>query len=354
LIALAKKLALTAIATLVALLLGEAALRLAGRGGSSPGAPWFAGGNHPRFLFQPDDDAGYVLRPGFRGHERSMFGDFDVPVEIDAEGLRDHAHLPAAAPTVLAVGDSMTYGEGVEAGDAFPALLERATGACVVDAGVPGYGSGQMLATLDRWLPRLHPRLVVLSLSPLWDRDRCAHPFVYKDGFIVAAGYARRLHLIDGNLYLGEVDGPWIGTATAWAKARSRLARLLLPALGAAAHATVAAVRGGRPAPSPEAAAEPAVRNLLAARQRASAAGADLLVVLLDSRGDDYVRARDALERRLRDAGLSTVVLDREVPAADWPALRFPHDGHWNADGHRRVADVLAPRVEDSLARSGD
>ena len=349
------KLALAALATAFALLLAEAALRLSGAAGAAaPGAPWFAGGNHPRFLFQPDAAAGYALRPGFHGRERSMFGDFDAAVEVDAAARRDHHHLAGAEPSVLAIGDSMTFGEGVEVDDAFPALLERATGTRVYNAGVPGYGSGQMLAALDRLLPRLHPRLVLLGLSPLWDRSRSVRPFVYQDGFIVAPGYAHRLLLVDGNLYLGEIDLPWIGTASAWAKARSRVARLALPALGVAVRRAAAALRGPRPAgPTVDEAAEPTVRNLLAAEERVAARGARLLIVLLDSRGDDFLAARDAVERRLRAGGLDCVVLDREIAADDWPALRFPHDGHWNAAGHRRVAEVLAPRVESDLAAGG-
>src|SRR5690242_16647856 len=94
-----------------------------------------------------------------------------------------------------------------------------------------------MLGRLHELGPRLRPALVIAALSPRWDRQRIAEPFVYKDGFIVASGYARKLHTIDGNLYLGDVRWPVIGTATAYAKRWSHVARLLLPALRAAAGA---------------------------------------------------------------------------------------------------------------------
>jgi len=233
-----KKLALSAVSILFTLLLAEAALRTLSIGAISRGSDWFAGGNHPRFLFQPDPASGYTLRPDFTGQEVSRGHEFSVPVAINGQGWRIQPHAAPLPVEILTVGDSMTFGEGVPAGATYSAVLEETLGARVCNAGVPGYSSAQMLGRLRRFLPVLHPRVVVMTLSPTWDRQRCATPFVYKDGYIVGAEYADRLVLLDGNLYLRETRLPVLGTATAYAERYSNLMRLALPALARAGSAS--------------------------------------------------------------------------------------------------------------------
>jgi hypothetical protein len=342
-----KKLALSAFSILVTLLFAEAALRLLGIGAVGRGSPWFAGGNHPRFLFQPDAESGYTLRPGFKGREIAPGNEFDVAASVDARGLRDHPHTAPPAPAVLAVGDSMTFGEGVPAEGSYSAILERQSGVRVYNAGVPGYGSRQMLVRLRRLLPVLRPAVVVMTLAPLWDRERCAAPFVYKDGYIVAQGYLDRLVLLDGNLYLKDTRLPILGPATAYAKRYSAMMRLALPALAGGARA---ALRQTRPQETPSAADyEPTVRNLNAARRLAEGSGARFLVLLVDDRGEDFHRDRLAVQRRLKD-GIPYLAADDLLPGADWPRLRFSRDGHWNAAGHEAVGKALAPRVAATAA----
>ncbi|HEY7213867.1 MAG TPA: hypothetical protein VIC28_04515 [Thermoanaerobaculia bacterium] len=340
-----KRLLLAAVSLLVSLLLAEGVLRLTGVAAAGRGAPWFAGGNHPRFLFAPDRASGYTLRPGFHGREVAPGREFEVPVTIDARGLRDHRHTAAPQPAVLALGDSMTFGEGVGEEEAWSAILERALGVRVYDGGVPGYSSPQMLARLRRLLPALRPRLVLVALSPHWDQQRCAEPFLYLGGFIVAGGYAPRLHLIDGNLYLADVRWPVVGPVTAYAKRWSHLARLLLPAVRAGA----AAVVGERSRGETSGDVGPSAAALLAMRRDAAAAGARFLVIFLDSRGRVYAEDRDALAAALLRQGIEPVALDRLLAGEDWQALRYPRDQHWNARGHRAVGEALAPIVRRRL-----
>ena len=343
-----RRLALLGGSLLVSLLLAEGAVRLLGLAGSGRGAPWFAGGNHPRFLFQPDPASGYRLRPGFVGRQVAPAGEFEVPVVVNALGLRDHAHPAPPRPALLALGDSMTFGEGVEAEEAWPAVLERAAAVRVHAAGVPGFGSPQMAAELARLGPRLRPDLVLVALSPRWDRQRCAEPFRYLGGYIVGAGYAEKLHLIDGNLYLADVRWPLVGPATAHLKRRSHLARLALPALRRAAGAIGGEPAAGRRDPA-VGRVEPTVRALLEIRRRAAALGAPVLVLLLDSRGPEFEADRDALAAALRAREVPTVAADGLLAGRSWEPLRYPRDGHWNAAGHRAVGEALAPFVRDAL-----
>jgi hypothetical protein len=339
-----KKLALSAFSILFTLLFAEAALRLLGVGAAGRGSPWFAGGNHPRFLFQPDAEGGYTLRPGFKGREIAPGNEFDVPAVVNGRGLRDQLHAAPPTPAVLAVGDSMTFGEGVPADHTFSAVLERQTGVRVYNAGVPGYSSRQMLVRLRQLIPALRPALVVMTLSPLWDRQRCAAPFVYKDGYIVAQGYLDRLVLLDGNLYLKETRLPVLGSATVYAKRNSALMRLALPAAAGAVRAILQ--RSGKEEPTVLADLEPTARNVAAAQHLTQSFGGRFLAVLVDDRGKDFQHDRDLLQTRLRHLQVVFVAADDLLPAADWPRLRFSRDGHWNAAGHEAVGKALAPRVK--------
>jgi acyl-CoA thioesterase I len=67
--------------------------------------------------------------------------------------------------TVLALGDSLTYGTGAPAEAAYPALLASASGWNVVNAGVPGHTSAQALAALPALLAEHVPALVIVSIG---------------------------------------------------------------------------------------------------------------------------------------------------------------------------------------------
>ncbi len=337
-----KKLALSAASILLALLFAEVALRILGIGAAGRGSSWFAGGNHPRFLFQPDLESGYTLRPGFHGREIAPGNEFDVPAVIDARGLRDHPHPAPPHPCVLAVGDSMTFGEGVPADRSYSAVLEKTAGVRVYNGGVPGYSSRQMLVRLRRLAPKLRPDMVLMTLSPLWDRQRCATPFLYKDGYIVAQGYADRLVLLDGNLYLKDTRLPALGSATARAKRYSVLMRLALPALAGGVRALTRRSQPDHPTPDDY---EPTVQDLDQARRFAEGSGARFLAVLIDDRGEDFRRDRLAVQKRLQELGIPHVAADDLAPGADWSQLRFARDGHWNAAGHEAVGRALAGRI---------
>ena len=87
------------------------------------------------------------------------------------------APTPASTPMpmvqaslkILAVGDSLTEGLGVAAGEAYPAQLERALRAAghdvtVVNAGVSGETSAGTLQRID-WLLQQQPAIVILAIG---------------------------------------------------------------------------------------------------------------------------------------------------------------------------------------------
>ncbi len=76
----------------------------------------------------------------------------------EAPALR---RLPDDA-VILAFGDSLTLGDGVDRRDSYPSVLARATGLSVINAGVPGEVTARGVARLPRLLGEHSPDLVIL------------------------------------------------------------------------------------------------------------------------------------------------------------------------------------------------
>jgi hypothetical protein len=76
-------------------------------------------------------DAGTYLRPGFVGRFRT--GEYSISISINAQGLRGPDVAPSAAGRyrIIALGDSFTFGQGVEYDQAWPELLARRAGPSV-------------------------------------------------------------------------------------------------------------------------------------------------------------------------------------------------------------------------------
>lgn len=64
--------------------------------------------------------------------------------------------------SILAFGDSLTYGTGVSEEDSYPKVLERLLGRTVIRSGIPGEVSQAGLRRLPEDLQRYRPELVVL------------------------------------------------------------------------------------------------------------------------------------------------------------------------------------------------
>ena len=71
---------------------------------------------------------------------------------------------PLPAQGILAVGNSFTAGSEVADDKTFPAQLERLLGYPVVNGGVGGYGTDQMILMAETLMPRLSPAAIVVGI----------------------------------------------------------------------------------------------------------------------------------------------------------------------------------------------
>ncbi len=130
---------------------------------------------------QTDPDLWWALRPGLDVQAQG------VHVVTNRHGLRDdREELPAESIPVYCLGDSTTYGWGVERDQTYAAVAERALNDAagrpryaVVSAGVPGYTSFQCLEQYRLRVRPLRPRWLVLTIGnnelrsrAIGDRDR--------------------------------------------------------------------------------------------------------------------------------------------------------------------------------------
>ena len=67
----------------------------------------------------------WVLKPNSSDTRQSPYGDYNITLQINSYGLRDYERpIREGARKVLVLGDSMTYGQGVEINETYPKYLE--------------------------------------------------------------------------------------------------------------------------------------------------------------------------------------------------------------------------------------
>lgn len=77
------------------------------------------------------------------------------------------SQLPAISPgkTVLAFGDSVTFGTGASPGEDWPSLLARSTGWRVTNAGIPGDTAEAARERIQALLDEHQPALVIIEMG---------------------------------------------------------------------------------------------------------------------------------------------------------------------------------------------
>lgn len=136
-----------------------------------------------------DPQLGHVPRAGYAA----------PGVTIENDGLRRTGEQVAGAPTpgsILAVGDSFTYGDEVNDGQTWPAQLHLLTGRRVLNGGVSGYGFDQIVLRAEQLAAKYKPAAIVVAfiaddirrteMRRLWSADKPY--FVVEDGKPVLSG----------------------------------------------------------------------------------------------------------------------------------------------------------------------
>lgn len=126
-------------------------------------------------LVQYDSQLGWRLTPGWRG--RHAHHDFDVTYTVDSSGFRFDPVQPKErrGRVIAVVGDSFTFGLGVNDDETFVSLLNRDGTNAYLNLAVPGYSNDQEALLVEDQLPIRHPDeilLVVYVGNDLLDNQR--------------------------------------------------------------------------------------------------------------------------------------------------------------------------------------
>jgi lysophospholipase L1-like esterase len=276
---------------------------------------------NPRYVLH-DPLLGWRYRPG--SSVRHVTRAFDVEVAVNASGFRDDPFPPAAEAAearVIALGDSQTFGWGVPAERAFPAVLERELGVDVLNMGVSGYGTDQELLLWRQRGRALRPGVVVLTVCAN-DTREVYRPAMYgreKPWFVLAGDRPELRGVPVPRHRVLEWSHLLRSAWSAHLKSRN-------PPLGADEVAPARALHA-------------ALVGTLAREVRD--AGGRLLVVAQD---EPWLAATLP---DLPDVAWLDVRADL-ADAARQGAVSFAEDPHWNARGHAVVARAVARAIRSA------
>lgn len=283
----------------------------------------------------PDPRLGWRLAPGV-DVRASKPGSYDVRVRSNPQGLRGARPVAEArspgVPRIAVFGDSQTFGEGVGDDETWAALLGRDHPSVeVLNFGVHGYGTDQMMLRWEEDGRRFRPDVVVLAIA--WfhaDRNASDFTFYAKPRFSLAA---------DGSLRRAVEGIPPPDRLAASPPGREESPSSLLDR-SALVRWTWQRVRNlrDREALRPDGAPWRLTRAIVAHfAEQVRREGARFVILDID---DEQPALSDDLRRLSADLGADYLAVGPAVSAAERAGepVRLAGDRHWSARGHVLVA----------------
>lgn len=329
-------------------------------------------------LVAPHPEFGWTGRPNLRTEVR-FEPEFRHAAVTNSRGLRsvEMPYAKGARPRVLCLGDSLTFGLGVESAEAFCSLVGAGlSGTEVVNGGVVGWGTAQEFLWLEAEGLRYGPDVLVLGffVNDFWENEggnlRRRRPvFAIEGGALVLASRpSPELALKDDPGFVGPPEKKGVAAIGRWLRLHSRLARaaalgaewvgLALPGAPDATPLERASLKEKRDRRVPP--AQEVTQALLARiRDLCVVRGIRLVALLIPSHEDvapglqetsagrDARAAYDLALSFCRTLGIDTVDLRpklRDLEGSGTPAF-YRGDLHMNAAGHRAAADLLLERL---------
>lgn len=289
-----------------------------------------------RFEFTYPVGALIFGKPGTEARQVKNTGDYDVSVRINSHGLRDANDVATAgSDDIVVVGDSFTWGWGVEAQDRFSDQLQVLTGRRTFNLSTPTDIDGY--AALLAYAKSLGSRAGRIVIAVCMEND---------------------LHLYGG----ARQDGPPTGSGVDlkdWLASHSALYLFAVTAVQQTPWLRDIAVKAGLIVPNFEGIAkndyDPAIIDSSADRLREIAERYRTLVVLIPSRALWVGNSRSrAIEERVHTAfivalqrrGIDVLDLQPVLEAQLAPlSYHFANDGHWNARGHALAAHAISQHL---------
>lgn len=281
-----------------------------------------------RGLHQPDPLLGWRLVPNTTARH-SKEESFDVVYRIDGRGFKTVDNRGEATARIFFFGDSFTFGHGVTNGEDFVGVLARvhlAPGVHAFNAGVMAYGLPQMVGRFQELLPDLRAgdRVVFTPLST--DLRRNMKDFTFPAQFIFQDALVRVEHMPDWNTQRGALEPVPLRSAFNTVQALLVNAKNL-------GRAFTKLRRLGQPDTTIEA------RAMLAwVGQEVEKRGGRFAVL--------FPPTPREVEAGAYEEGIAPLpvipVWEPFVQAGMGKRVELERDVHWNGEGHRITAGILA------------
>lgn len=120
--------------------------------------------SHNGFRINAHKAYGFLGDPASEGRHKTR--EFNVPMKVNEQGFRDSINPNRDTALIALLGDSYSWGTGVEEKERFGNLIARGTGVPVANYGLPGTGTVNQLATYQDFIANSSAKVVLLQFFP--------------------------------------------------------------------------------------------------------------------------------------------------------------------------------------------